>query len=235
MTTIWRGVLVILAVVLVVLGAGCKPSPKNVAEGYAIESEADEDAADRGQQRQFNEDHHAFEMARLEWLKEVRDALTPFWIFAKKAWIVSITIGGAIGALTGILAVAFALAYTLIGSSRAAVKAANLRATTVPMNAKTRQYPLLVSEDAEGTWRVLNPNTNAVTVVKAIQAPDPQMITGASATQLAGVVAQEAARAAKLGKGDPAGAATGVAAVNPPLVLRQITDGGERRHDAKES
>jgi hypothetical protein len=212
-----RAVLLLFIVVIFCLSA-CKPSPVSEAKAEAIRKRASQDAADQEQARDHREDAH--QTSEVE-----NEALAGAWVFAKQC----IILWGAANTMLIITAAAVGLGFALVGTGQATAIRAKTRARLIPLNAKTRQFPLIPFE-AGGKVRIYNPNTDSVTAVGAIQAPNSQMITASGAVQLAGAIAQEAAQAAKFAaRTDPGGAAGGVAGVHPPLVLAGEYRKGESR------
>ena len=205
-------VLVVLMVTAALLVTGCQQDPVKEAQGYAIEEQARQEAADREQARRHREEEHQLRMAE-------REATLDDRIAAGERLLLWVSVATGAAAVVIILATAGGLSYAVIGASRAAVRAAEMRAHLIPLNPGTRQFPLLAYE-VRGVWRVYNANTGQLVRFDKTLGPHPQLVTASGAVQLAGAIAQEAAKAAgKAARTDPGGAAAGVAAVNPPLVI----------------
>jgi hypothetical protein len=170
--------------------------------GRSIETAAHQRAADRSQARQERDQWHRLAM------EEARQTAS-YRIAAKRAtwyWLSIFGIGsGATIMVTGVLSVA----WWMIGRSRAAVERSRREARLIPVDPETRQFPLFVYELA-GAPRIYNPNTGSVVTLEAGRDEIPMLITGSSATQLAGAIAQQAAKAQDAGS---------VAMISPPLVV----------------
>lgn len=215
-----RGAWVLFLIVAVLCLSACQLSPVKEAEAEAIRTQAAQDAADQAQAREHCEDEY---LAR----EVEREALAGAWVLAKQCLI----LWTAANAMFVVTAATVGLGFALVGTGQATAIRAKTRARFIPLNAETRQFPLIPFE-AGGKWRIYNPNTDSVTALGAIQAPNSQMITASGAIQLAGAIAQEAAKAAKhAARTDPGGAAAGVVGVNPPLILAGEYRGGMKNEN----
>jgi hypothetical protein len=210
------------ALVITFLLASCgAPDPRKEAAAYAARVAADQQAADSEQARQQSADLHAAEMQRIQTEQEKSDALAAQWektvngiyLWGGRFLVVAICVC--------LLALAAGISYTSIGTSQAIVRAANVRANLVQLNPATRQFPLLIQHVHGNRYALINPNTDSVRMLDLDNAPDRQMIAAAGVTQLAGVLASEAARSS-----DPAG----MAMISPQII--NATENGLEVGDA---
>lgn len=150
---------------LVLLTTACTP----VGRARANRIQAETQRAD---------DLHRLNMERKEALQPVRIE-AGFWLI----WAATIT--------TIALLAAFAVAgsWWLIGESRARVKAAVFRATLIPLDPATRQFPLLPYE-VQGVLQVYDPNTRTLHRLDRPAEPHPQLADGAISIRLAGAAAE---------------------------------------------
>lgn len=212
--------IMLLAIALAILVAGCGPDPVKVAKGEAIKAEARQDERDRRQTREQQQE---------EWEGTLPDRLETYNRLYRTLGI-AFAVSGSV-----LLAVAAgAGAYAVVGVARARVRAVSRSSELVQikLDPVTSQYPLVAYRaGSSGPVRIYNPNTNAVCGLDELQAPDRAMITASGAVQLAGVAGRHAAIAAgRASRGDGAGAATGIAAgaSRPVLVAYPLSDeGGE--------
>lgn len=166
----------------------------------AIRSDARQDAADRALIRRVAEQRYAIELRR-------EQALAPARV---TAWQ-TVIIAGSLSVSGVIIVASVASSYWLIGLSRARVHRANEQAALIWLDPVTRQFPLIPYRRGQEI-HVFNPNTGSVISTARLQPPEAQMITASGATQLAGAIAHEAARARR-GNGEA------VAGINPLLVV----------------
>jgi hypothetical protein len=187
----------------------CAPDPRKEAESYRIKSEADQNAITQEQNRRHAEELHNLQMQQLSMDQENREAWQGQWQIAgsRAIWL---------GSLTIILAICFSIIVitrvttkTIQGVGAALVRRADVSANLIKLDRVTRQFPLLVQHVHGSKFAIHNANTGSVTMLDTANAADRQLITTAGLTQLAGVIAQEAAKSQ-----DPAG----VSVIRPPVV-----------------
>jgi hypothetical protein len=188
-------ILVVLAIILVPLGIAANHIGQGIE--YATWSRAHQRALDQAQAREYRAQRNDVVLAAL-----------PVMVWALAFGLACLGAGLAISA-----------SYTAMGVGAATVRRARLRASLIPLDPRTRQYPLLTYE-VNGVPRVYNPNTGTLVKMDSERNPVPQMITASGAVQLAGAVAYEAAQARD---------AAGVAMVNPPLVVEGEVSAGRQR------
>lgn|SRR4030067_2726556 len=193
---------------IIIVMSACTPDPRKEAQALAIRLEAEQKAANEIQNRQRAEDLHQFQLQSLAMDQENSRAIQQQWQLAlnRAIWI---------GSLTIILSVCFAIISvtrttnkTIAGIGMAMVRRAELSASLVKLDPITRQFPLVIPIH-NGRWAAFNANTEFVRLLDENNPSDRQMIATSGATQIAGVIAQEARQSA-----DPAG----VAIIQPPIV-----------------
>ncbi|HLE91807.1 MAG TPA: hypothetical protein VI753_11715, partial [Anaerolineales bacterium] len=108
-----------------------------------------------------------------------------------------------------LLALTFSFSYSSVGMAKATVRAMDVRANQIMLDRVTRQFPLFIQHVHGDKYALHNPNAGSVVMLDVSNPADRQMIATSGATQIAGVIAQEASRSA-----DPAG----VAIIQPPIV-----------------
>jgi len=201
--------LILLAILVVLVSASCTADPRKSAQAYAIETEADQAAADAEQAREQDAELHQAEMERLAIEQQNREAWQASWQAAVK---LSIDVGKWFAALAismALVSLGVSASITSLGLSRVTVRAAEVRANLIPLDRNTRQFPVFIQHVHGTRYALINPNTDSVRMLDTSHEADRQMIAAMGATQLAGVIAPEAARSS-----DPAG----VAMVKPVVI-----------------
>jgi len=178
-------------VVVVFILAGCAPDPRDEAEAYAIQEQANQDAADREQERQQEQDLH--QLRRAAWQR----------------FYTVLGIAGSVAVSVSLVGLGIGIAIAAVYSGRAAGRAVEVRANLIPLAETTRQFPLFVQNKGRGLFTAYNPNTGAIIPLHIARREDRQLITASGAVQIAGAIAREARLS-----NDPAG----IAIINPPLV-----------------
>jgi hypothetical protein len=196
-------------ILLLLTLTACAPDPRREAEAYQIKLEADQAAITQEQNRQHTEQLHDLQIQQLAMDQENQKAWQGQWQIAgsRAIWLGSITI---------ILAVCFSIIVitrittkTIQGVGAALVRRADVSANLIKLDRVTRQFPLFVQHVHGDKYALHNPNTGSVIMLDVANEADRQLITTAGLTQLAGVIAQEAAKSQ-----DPAG----VSVMRPPVV-----------------
>jgi hypothetical protein len=167
--------------------SACGPDPVDIANGYAIQQHADDQAAANAQRLKQEQEIHDYKMENLEAAQvAVQEQLIQIakWI----GW------AGRISALMSILALGIGLSVFLVGSGRAGARAAIIRAHLIPLDARTRQYPLYLYNVHNTRYALVNPNTNSVVMLDAKNPVDRQMIASVGAVQLTGLLADNASK-----------------------------------------
>ena len=115
------------------------------------------------------------------------NALTPVRVEAKAniIWIGQWTV------IFVIIALAWAFSWWVNGSVRANVKRQEFRATLIPLDPTTRQFPLLPYV-AGGKMRVYNPNTNSVICLDKSKEIDLHLADNQTRVQMTGLAAGDA-------------------------------------------
>jgi len=196
--------LLALALVTIALAA-CAPDPRKEAQAYAIQSGADQTAADQTIAREQGEELHALDVQQQQIEIAHRRAIAAQWDIAvnRIVWAFGYI------AIAVIVAVAFSISRASLGIGNAMVRAAEVRANLIQLNPVTRQFPLFVQHIHGAKYIMHNPNTGSVILLDERNEADRQMIAAAGVTQVTGVLAQEA-RASN----DPAG----VSMIRPPVI-----------------
>lgn len=177
----------ILAVFLLL--AGCAPDPRNEAEAYAMMSQADQEAADAAVMRQMTASgelqRQAEEMATADSRIEARSRIIRYG-----SAILVIMMAGLAAATIYVYA-----SHLAPGLASAAVTAADLRARLMPLDHKTRQYPLLMQPQGDGKITLTNANTGLVLELETGQCADRQMVAASAQVQAIGLVADASVQA----------------------------------------
>jgi hypothetical protein len=201
----------VLVIILVMLGlCGCAPDPRNTADANAITLKAQQDAFD---QQQAREKKIAEDALSLDQKKAQSQQWTESWNFYVRWTMVFLTIASAML----ILSTSTGASWALIGIGRAASFAAALRARQISLDDKTGSFPAL-SYEGKGIVTLTDLNTGLTVRLDTRNEADRQMIAGAMALRLGGVVS----RNARMAKEN----ASGVAMVGThPAVIGARVDG----------
>lgn len=192
----------LLILFLILSLAACEPDPRDAAQAEAIRLNAQQNSADRIQARQEAADQAALNLQQ-------EQAISAAKVQAENITIYYAGILGTIALGLLFLALAAGLSWAMIGTGRAWVRAAEVKANLITLNPETRQFPLFIQYTGKGQFTLTNPNTGSVAFLDTRRAADRQMITASAAVQLAGAIATEARRSK-----DPAA----VAIIQPPLI-----------------
>ena len=196
-------------ILLVMLISACAPDPRKEAEAYATRIEADQNALNSEQNRQHAEQLHQFELQRRAMDQENQKAIQPQWQLAlnRAIWGGSITL--IIVVCFSVVSVTRTINQTVEGVGAAFVRRADVGANLIPLDRVTRQFPLFIQHVHGDKYALHNPNAGSVVMLDVSNPADRQMIATSGATQIAGVIAQEARQST-----DPAG----VSIIQPPIV-----------------
>lgn len=189
--------------------SACAPDPRKEAQAYAIKSEADQTAINNEQVRQQSDDVHNIEIQQLQLDQAHREATAKNWNAAMNSIIKWFGVFGSVAVGIGLIAVAVSFSRASYGLGVAVARAAYVRANLIPLDRVTRQFPLLLQHVHGNRYALHNPNVGSVLMLDSGKDPDRQLIATSGATQIAGVLAQEASRSS-----DPAG----VSMINPPVI-----------------
>ena len=177
--------MMILAILLWAITASCAPDPRNQADADATRIRAAQDAADREQLRrqmdvQFERQEAERQAASEQWVRSwttfVKTTMTVL------TWTLSMSL----------IALAIAISYGLVGTSRAIVQGAGVRASLIRLDPETRQFPLMLRRFGDGKYMLTDINTGQTLQLDIRNPADRQMIAAANAIRLAGAVAHEA-------------------------------------------
>lgn len=184
--------------IFVFLLAGCAPDPRDAADAERTLLLTEQDVLDREQARTLE-----LERARV-WNER--------WGRAMDALAAGARVGLGIAGFAAALGAGIGLGTLLAGLGAAGAKAALFRADWVPLDPRTRQYPMIrqwVAEDGRrlvsfgrGVYLMGNPNDGSVTAFDESRPGDRQKIAGMTGAWELGVVASEAGKSS-----DPAGVA----------------------------
>lgn len=196
----------IVMAMLCLLMAGCAADPRNEAEAQATISQAQQAAEDARATREQKQAE-----AQLK-LKE-REAMSQQWIESVNTFIKWMMYFAIVASALVMLSASGALGWAFFGLSRAFQEQMAHQAQLIHMDENTRQFPLLLHHNGKGLFTAVDMNTGAVADLDVRNAGDRQMIAGAQAIRLAGVVASESRRAGKQA-GDVAMVGTHPAIIN---------------------
>lgn len=192
---------------LAVLVAGCGPNPIDTAEARRVNALTDEDVQDRQQARELREAEAEREAKREA---ETRERWSRIWESAVRGAAAAAGVAG----FLAVLALGVGTALALVGLGQATREAMIFKANQVPLDPRTRQYPLIrvwKSDDGKrltaagsGMYFLANPNDGSVIPLNVRQEADAQKVAGMISAWDAGIVA-EAAKAAKDSNSDGIG------------------------------
>jgi hypothetical protein len=175
--------------VLALFLGGCAMDPRNEADAYAIRSQADEDAAVSKLNRSItgtDAEQRQMETAETAAQRmETRNLVSRYGGMALVVLVLGLTVAT-------VAVYAWRVAPGLAG---AAVRAAETHAGLIQLDARTRQYPLVLQRIEKGRFALINPNIGQVLHLDMSQAPDRQLIASAGQVQALGVLADAAVRA----------------------------------------
>lgn len=215
----------ILLIFTGLLLSSCGPDPKREAEAYAIRVEAQESAANQQLAREHAEQMNAVAVREAQIEAEHKAAVAQEWRDGLNRGIRVMFFFGIVYACAflfyGTRSTIVAFHTVSTGLAEAAARRAMVRANLIYLDQKTRQFPMLLQYLGKGRYALANGNTDDVMMLDTRNAPDRQMIATSGLTQLAGAIAQEAAKSS-----DPAG----IAVMQPTMVTAKdelLTVGGE--------
>jgi len=196
-------------ILLLILVSACAPDPRKEAEAYATRIEADQNALNSEQNRQHAEQLHQFDLQRRAMDQENQKAIQPQWQLAlnRAIWGGSITL--IIVVCFSVVSVTRTINQTVEGVGAAFVRRADVGANLIQLDRVTRQFPLFIQHVHGDKYALHNPNAGSVVMLDVSNPADRQMIATSGATQIAGVIAQEARQST-----DP----SGVSIIQPPIV-----------------
>ena len=198
---------VCLSALAVVLLTSCSPDPRREAQAFQIREQAEQDALNQARNRA-----HADELNLIQ-VKQSQ-AIAQETIAAWKRSIKYTSIFGTISACIVLISLSISFSYSSFRFAQAAARRADIQATLVQLDPTTRQFPLVLQHVHGTRYALHNPNVGSVLMLDENNPADRQLIATAGATQIAGVIAQEARQSI-----DPAG----VAIIQPPIV--DVRDG----------
>lgn len=215
----------ILLMLAGLLLSACGPDPKREAEAFAIRTEAEQAALNQAQAREHAEQMNAIaeQEARIE--ADHKAAIAQEWRDGLNRSIRVMFFFGIVYACAflffGTRSMIVSVHTVSTGLAEAAARRAMVKANLIYLDPKTRQFPMLLQYLGKGRYALANGNTDDVMLLDTRSAPDRQMIATSGLTQLAGAIAQEAAKSS-----DPAA----IAVMQPTMVTARdeaLTVGGE--------
>jgi hypothetical protein len=196
-------VLLIIAGMFIIAGlSACTPDPRREAQAFQIHEQAEQDALNQAQNRAHADELHLIQVQQSQ-------AIAQETIAAWNRSIKFISIFGTISVCIVLIAMAISFSYGSIRFAHAAARRADIQATLIQLDPTTRQFPLVLQHVHGSKYALHNPNVGSVLMLDENNPADRQLIATAGATQIAGVIAQEARQSI-----DPAG----VAIIQPPVV-----------------
>jgi hypothetical protein len=202
-----KRVLLILAAVIVI--SGCAPDPRKEAQAYQIKEQADQDAANQELNRKHAEELQTINLQNLELEQAHREAVKAEWRAGLNKMIHYGFNVATIAVCILILAVAVAFSYGSIGTTKAIIRAAEVRANLIYLDPITREYPAFLQYIGHGKFSLTDLNKKVTLLLDTRNEPDRQMIATSGVVRLAGVIASEASKS-----NDPAG----VSIIQPTVI-----------------
>jgi hypothetical protein len=199
----------LLLIFLLLVITACAPDPRKEAQAYQTRIEADQYALDEQQNRQHAEEMQKIQVQQAILEEQHREATAAEWRAGLNLMIHYGFKFATFGLCMMIVAFGVSFSWTSIGVARATARLAIVRANLIQLNPTTRQFPLIIQHIHGSRYMLHNPNTGSVVKLDTTNPADRQLIATSGATQIAGVMAQEARQST-----DPAG----VAIVQPPVV-----------------
>jgi hypothetical protein len=201
--------ILLLALFVLIILAGCAADPRNEADAYATRSRADQAALNSAQQRYITEDQHTLAMQQAAATQAERTAALQrffhwFGIVGTLVLCITFVAGGA--------SASWAFWKSTRALSAYAQRRAEVSANLISLDPVTRQYPLLIQYIGKGRYSLVNPNNGMVLLLDSRHAPDRQLIASAGMVQATGVMAREARKST-----DPAG----MALIRPTVIDAQ--------------
>jgi len=199
---------ILITFLLLVLTA-CAQDPRKEAQAFAIQSQAEQDALAAQQNRVHAEQLHEVELQRLAMEQENERASQPQIQLARSRaiWAGSLTLITVL--CFSIISIARTVNKTVEGVGAAYVRRVEVASNLIRLDPVTRQFPLLIQHIHGTKYALHNPNLGSVVMLDTSKDADRQLIATSGATQIAGVMSQEARQS-----NDPAG----MAIINPPIV-----------------
>jgi cell division protein FtsL len=185
----------VLIVFMALMLMGCAPDSWRDAEAYKTRVLADSQVAVQAQQSQQSADLHKIEMEKQAVDQQNRVAAQAKWQMVSN-WMM---LAFGVAACVAILAAGGSVSYAVVGTSKALVKYADIRAelqgNLISMDKTTRTFPLLRQVGKGNIWAWGNPNTDSVRLLDANNPGDRQMITALAGVAMAGVQYSETGKA----------------------------------------
>lgn len=204
-----RKIILLAFMFLAVVLSSCAPDPRKEAKAFEVKTLAEQEALNQAQQRAYNEDLQAIRIQEAKIEEMHKEATAAEW----RAGLNKAIHWGfnffTIGLCAFVLAFAYSASRASIGLADVTVRAASVRANLIHMDEATRSYPLLMQYLGKGRYSLAQPGINSVLMLDTRNDPDRQLIATSGLSQLAGTIAQEAARSS-----DP----SGIAVMQPPIV-----------------
>jgi hypothetical protein len=199
----------LILLLLLIFITGCAPDPRKEAQAYQIRSEADQNALNQEQAREQAEEMHQIQMQQARLEEQHREATAREWQAGLNTMIRFGFRAGTVALCLMLLAFGISFAWSSVGLAKASAHVAMVKANVIHLDRATRQFPLFIQHVHGTRYALHNPNVGSVLMLDETNPADRQLIATAGATQIAGVIAQEARQST-----DPAG----VAIVQPPVV-----------------
>jgi hypothetical protein len=185
----WKGLLVAMVMILL---AGCAPSPMDYADADAIRSESEQKALDAMQSRQQGKERHEVEMDQAQFWAEVR-ASTLYSTKAMANMLVKSVGCCLIAALcVAILGMGWTVKEMSIGLGTVAVQAAEVRAGLIHMDKSTRTFPAFMDvKQVHGSRYVAMLASGQVLKLDVARPADAMLVMALAQTSAVGAAMQE--------------------------------------------
>lgn len=193
---------------LILALTACAPDPRKEADAYATRIQAEQDALNSEQARLHNEDLHVIQLQEQVLEQGHREATKQEWRAGLNTMIRWGFGFGTFALCLVLVGAAVSSVYSAMGTAKAMVHMANVKANLIYLDPATHQFPLFHHVHGD-RFAMHNPNDGSVVMLDLSQAADRQKIAGANATQMAGEIANQARQSS-----DPAG----VSIVRPVVI-----------------
>lgn len=197
---------------LLMLATGCAPDPRKDAQAEQTRIEANQSALDAEQLRAVKEREEADAAARAAWWRAVWNEALSTAKFMGKIFVSAVSLSATASLCIVLVFGGWSVKNTVDGMGKAFVQRAELSASLIHMDAKTRTFPALFTVSEVAGRRILTVLATGQKLLmdESTNPADPRLIAALAQVSTAGVLAD----AARNGKAD----AAGLAMIQPTVI-----------------